>query len=66
MRQDECRFAIEDLRETATLLGDVDEEGRLVLDVPDNCTDLYNRYGERINEAVAEGEEAPAEDADAG
>jgi tetratricopeptide (TPR) repeat protein len=62
VRQDECRFAIEDLRETATLLGDVDEDGRIVVDVPDNCSDLYNRYGELIDRNVAEGDEAPAED----
>lgn len=66
VRQDECRFAVEDLRETAILLGDVDEEGRIVVDVPDNCTDLYNQYGEEISqeEDVAEGD-APAEE-DAG
>ena len=62
VRQDECRFAIEDLRRSATLLGTVDDEGRLVLDVPDRCDDLYNRYGERIDQAVAEGDEAPADD----
>lgn len=63
VRLDECRFAIEDLRETATLLGDVDENGRIVIDVPNNCNDLYNRYGERLNQDVAEGDEAPAEGA---
>ena len=65
VRLDECRFAIEDMRETATLVGDVDESGRIVIDVPDNCTDLYNRYGELLDQDVAEGEEAPAEEAEA-
>lgn len=63
VRQDECRFAVEDLLETAILLGDIDEAGRLTIDVPRNCTDLYNRYGERLNQDVAEGEDAPAEGA---
>lgn len=65
VRQDECRFAIEDLRQTAVLLGDVDESGRLVLDVPENCSDLYNRYGESI-QAVAEGEGEAEGETDAG
>ena len=65
VRQDECRFAIEDLRQTAVLLGDVDESGRLVLDVPENCSDLYNRYGESIQE-VAEGEGEAEGETDAG
>lgn len=61
VRQEECRFAVEDLRATATLLGEIDDSGRIVIDVPDNCRDLYNQYGERLNQNVAEGEEAPAE-----
>ena len=70
VRRDECRFAIEDLMDTAVLLGDVNEDGRLTVDVPGNCTDLYNEFGEQLGQAVAEGEEAaaeePAEESDAG
>ena len=61
VREDECRFAVEDLRETAILLGDVDETGRIVIAVPDNCSDLYNQYGEAVDQEVAEGD-APAEE----
>ena len=66
VRRDECRFAVEDLMDTAVLLGDVDENGRLTVDVPDNCRDLYNQYGEQLGQAVAEGDEAAAEESDAG
>ncbi|ABI65167.1 Tetratricopeptide domain protein [Maricaulis maris MCS10] len=62
VRQDECRFSISDLMETATLLGDVDENGRIVVDVPERCSDLYNVHGEQLS-AVAEAE---ADAADAG
>ena len=59
VRQDECRFSISDLLETATLLGDVNEEGRIVIDVPERCSDLYNVHGEQLS-AVAEAEAAAA------
>ena len=62
VRQDECRFSISDLLETATLLGDVNEEGRIVIDVPERCSDLYNVHGEQLS-AVAE---AAAAASDAG
>ncbi|WP_171036393.1 tetratricopeptide repeat protein [Maricaulis alexandrii] len=62
VRRDECRFAVEDLRETAILLGDVDENGRIVVAVPDNCRDLYNQYGENIQEAAEAAEAAATEE----
>ena len=55
---------MEDLRETAILLGDVDDTGRIVIDVPGNCSDLYNQYGESMDQEVAEGD-APAEESEA-
>lgn len=64
VRQDECRFSISDLLETATLLGDVDENGRIIVDVPERCSDLYNVHGEQLS-AVAEAE-AEASETDAG
>ena len=62
VHQDECRFAVDDLKETAVLLGTVDESGRIVIEVPSNCSDLYNQYGELLTQ-VAETNDAPAEEA---
>lgn len=53
VRQDECRFAVDDLKETAVLLGTVDAEGRIVIDLPARCEDLYNRYGEPLAQVAA-------------
>lgn len=67
VRQDECRFTVEDSLETARLLGDVDDEGRVVISVPQRCADLYDRFGQRRGEQVAEsGEDAEPADPDAG
>ena len=66
VRRDECRFAVEDLRETAILLGDVDENGRIVVAVPDNCRDLYNQYGENIQEAAEAAAAEEESETDAG
>ncbi|MFY0637020.1 tetratricopeptide repeat protein [Maricaulis maris] len=64
VRQDECRFSVGDLMETAILLGDVDDNGRIIVDVPDRCDDLYNQYGEERS-SVAEADAAD-EASDAG
>lgn len=53
VRQDECRFGVDDLKETAELLGTVDANGRIVIDVPQRCADLYNQYGEPIARVAA-------------
>jgi tetratricopeptide (TPR) repeat protein len=70
VRQDECRFAVEDELTIATLVGEVNDEGRLVIDVPDRCTEFYNEFGEDIAEltaaAAAAAEAAEAEGEEAG
>jgi tetratricopeptide (TPR) repeat protein len=67
VRRDECRFTVEDLRETAVLVGEIDETGRVVVEVPGRCDDLYNQYGEDISEVAAAApaatEEGDGEDA---
>jgi tetratricopeptide (TPR) repeat protein len=62
VRRDECRFTVEDLRETSILVGEVDDTGRVVIQVPDRCSDLYNQYGDDIAQVAA----APAPVADDG
>lgn len=63
VRRDECRFTVEDLRETATLIGEVDETGRVIVEVPDRCSDLYNQYGEDLS-LIATAAPEPAGDGD--
>ena len=63
VRRDECRFAIEDEMAIATLVGEVDDEGRLVIDVPDRCTEFYNQFGEEIDQTASA---EAAGDSDAG
>jgi tetratricopeptide (TPR) repeat protein len=53
VRQDECRFGVGDLLETARLLGTVDEAGRIVVTIPSRCADLYNQFGEPIAQVAA-------------
>lgn len=69
VRRDECRFSIEDEIAIATLVGEVDENGRLVIEVPERCTEFYNQYGEPIeqvaNADAAEGE-GEGDEGDAG
>lgn len=55
VRRDECRFAVEDEIAIATLVGEVDENGRLLIDVPDRCTQYYNQYGELVDQVAAAG-----------
>lgn len=51
LQRDSCRFSVEDQRETSVLLGNVDEEtGRLILDLPEECTAYYNRFGDPIGD----------------
>ncbi|WP_417468849.1 hypothetical protein [Maricaulis sp.] len=53
VRQDECRFGVEDALETARLLGTIDETGRTVIEVQPRCADLYNQYGEALSSVTA-------------
>lgn len=55
VRRDECRFAVEDEIAIATLVGEVDENGRLLIDVPERCTQYYNQYGEVIDQVASTG-----------
>lgn len=55
IQRDECRFAVEDLVAGAVLFGDVDEEGRLFIEVPDRCQEFFNRYGEPIDQVASAG-----------
>jgi len=72
VRRDECRFAIEDERAIAILVGELDEDGRIAITIPDRCTDFYNQYGESREEiaaaadAAAEAGEEDVSEADAG
>lgn len=60
VRQDECRFGVEDLLETARLLGTVDAEGRIVIEITQRCSDLYNRFGEPLAQVAAAPAPTPA------
>ena len=51
LRRDSCRFSVEDQRETSVLLGNVDPEtGRLILDLPEECSPYYNRFGDPLGD----------------
>tara|TARA_R110002072_G_scaffold109038_5_gene236032 strand:- start:1657 stop:2502 length:846 start_codon:yes stop_codon:yes gene_type:complete len=63
VRRDECQFGVDDLLNTARLLGTMDENGRIVITVPPRCTDLYNEFGESIAQLASA---APAEEAGEG
>jgi tetratricopeptide (TPR) repeat protein len=52
--RDECRFTIEDRMTIARLVGDVNEEGRIVVEVPERCEDFYNVFGQTPEEAETE------------
>ncbi|MCW5725272.1 MAG: hypothetical protein KIS81_09995 [Maricaulaceae bacterium] len=54
VRQDECSFTVQDARDTAVITGDVDEEGRVRITIPQNCRDLYDPYGVAIPGAAEE------------
>ena len=53
--RDECRFAVQDLVAGAVLFGDVDEEGRVFIEVPERCEPYFNRYGEAIDQVASAG-----------
>jgi len=53
--RDECSFAVQDLVNGARLFGDVDEEGRVFIEVPDRCTEFFNRFGESIDQVADAG-----------
>lgn len=66
VRREECQFGVEDLLETARLLGTVDANGRIVITVTDRCADLYNQFGEPISRVAAAAQAAPVEPDEAG
>ncbi|MDM7984783.1 MAG: tetratricopeptide repeat protein [Maricaulis sp.] len=59
--RDECGFTITDLVNGARLFGDVDEEGRVNIDVPERCQPFYNRFGEPIEEVAANDADAESD-----
>lgn len=59
--RDECGFTVTDLVNGARLFGDVDEEGRVNIEVPERCQPFFNRFGEPIEEVAANEAEAESE-----
>ncbi len=57
---DECSLIIANELEIATIVGQVDDTGQVVVPVPDNCVTYYNQYGDQIREAGMNDEEAAA------
>ena len=66
VRRDECQFGVDDLLNTARLLGTMDENGRIIITVPPRCTDLYNVFGEPIGQIATAAAEEAAEGDEAG
>ncbi len=50
IRFQECRLIVARELDAATVTSEVDETGRPVIDVPDNCADFFNLYGDQIAE----------------
>lgn len=51
LQRDSCRFSVEDQRDTSVLLGRVDPDtGRLLLDLPEECSAYYNQFGDPIGD----------------
>ncbi|MEC9250897.1 MAG: hypothetical protein VX501_09625 [Pseudomonadota bacterium] len=59
--RDECGFTVTDLVNGARLFGDVDEEGRVNIEVPERCQPFFNRFGEPIEEVAANEAETESE-----
>ena len=52
--REECRLIVDNERRSAVILGEVDEEGRVTIEIPDRCEQWFNQYGEEIRTASAE------------
>lgn len=57
---DECRLITESEVDIGTIVGQVDDTGQVVIDVPERCTPYFNQYGDQVREAGMTDEEAAA------
>ncbi len=52
--REECRLTVKRLRDQAVLQGTVDEEGRIVIEVPQRCQIYFDAYGNQKPDPVEE------------
>ena len=55
---DECRLIVESEVDIGTIVGQVDDTGQVVVEVPERCEPYFNQYGDQIREADMSDEEA--------
>ncbi len=55
---DECRLITESEVDIGTIVGQVDDTGQVVIDVPERCTPYFNQYGDQVREAGMTNDEA--------
>lgn len=58
VRVEECRLIVTNEVNIADIVGQVDETGQVVVEVPDRCQRYFNQYGDQIREANMTDDEA--------
>ncbi len=58
VRVEECRLIVNNEVNIADIVGQVDEYGLVVIEVPERCQEYFNQYGDQIREANMTDEEA--------
>ncbi len=58
VRVEECRLIVTNEVNIADIVGQVDETGQVVVEVPERCQPYFNQYGDQIREANMTDEEA--------